>query len=43
MVRWRDYTYSLRNAYIMLTAPVGRARNNWLDRLNRYLDVFRSS
>jgi hypothetical protein len=39
VVRWRDYTYSLRNAYILLTAPVGRARNLWLDRLNRYFDV----
>jgi len=37
--RWRDYTYSLRNAYILLTTPVGRPRNLWLDRLNRYLDV----
>lgn len=39
VVRWRDYTYSLRNAYVLLTAPVGRARNRWLDRLNRYFDV----
>ena len=39
VVRWRDYTYSLRNAYVLLTAPVGRARNLWLDRLDRYFDV----
>lgn len=39
VVRWRDYTYSLRNAYVLLTSPVGRPRNVWLDRLNRYLDV----
>ena len=39
VVRWRDYTYSLRNAYLLLTGPVGRARNRWLDRLNRYFDV----
>jgi hypothetical protein len=39
VVRWRDYTYSLRNAYVLLTTAVGRARNVWLDRLNRYLDV----
>jgi hypothetical protein len=37
-VRWRDYTYSLRNAYLLLNARVGRARNRWLDPLNRYLD-----
>jgi hypothetical protein len=39
VVRWRDYTYSLRNAYILLVARPGQARNVWLDRLNRYLDV----
>ena len=37
-VRWRDYTYSLRNAYLLLNTRVGRARNRWLDPLNRYLD-----
>ena len=38
-VRWRDYTFSLRNAYLLLTSPHGRARNRWLYALNRYLDV----
>lgn len=38
-VRWRDYTFSLRNAYLLLTSPPGRARNRWLYALNRYLDV----
>ena len=38
-VRWRDYTYSLRNAYLLFTSPPGRARNRWLYRLNQYLDV----
>ena len=37
-VRWRDYTYSLRNAYLLLNTRVGRARNRRLDQLNRYLD-----
>jgi hypothetical protein len=34
---WRNYTFSLRNTYLLLSAPVGR-RNHWLDRLNFYLD-----
>jgi hypothetical protein len=38
-VRWRDYTFSLRNTYLLLTSPPGRARNPWLYALNRYLDV----
>ncbi len=37
-VAWRDFTYSLRNAYLLLGEPPGRARNQWLDKLNRYLD-----
>jgi hypothetical protein len=40
--RWRDYTGSLRNAYLLLTDEVGRPRNVWLDRLNRYIDVLPS-
>jgi hypothetical protein len=37
--RWRDYTSNLRNAYLLLQAKPGRARNRWLDLLNRYLDA----
>jgi hypothetical protein len=40
VVRWRDYSFSLRNLYLVLTAnEAGRARNPWLDDLNRFLDV----
>jgi hypothetical protein len=39
VVRWRDYTYSLRNAYLLLQQPPGPPRDRWLDQLNRYLDV----
>jgi hypothetical protein len=38
-VRWRYFTDGLRNAYLLLRERVGRPRNVWLDRLNRYLDV----
>jgi hypothetical protein len=37
--RWRNYTYSLRNAYHLLAAPPGKARNDWLFKLNRYLGL----
>ena len=39
LVRWSDYTFSLRNAYLLLTSSPGRARNRWLYALDRYLDV----
>jgi hypothetical protein len=39
VTRWRDYTYSLRNAYILLTSPAGRTRSRWLNNLNRFFDV----
>jgi hypothetical protein len=39
VVRWRDYSFSLRNLYLVLTSKnTGRARNPWLDDLNRHLD-----
>ena len=37
--RWRNYTYSLRNAYQLLRAPPGRARSPWLHQLNRYFGL----
>lgn len=36
--RWRDYTFSLRDAYFLLTSNQGDDRNDWLQRLNKYLD-----
>lgn len=36
---WRDYTYSLRNTYLLLRAPSGAARNHWLNLINRYFNV----
>jgi hypothetical protein len=36
--RWRDYTFSLRNAYVLLTAKAPRERSRWLDKLNLYFD-----
>lgn len=38
LARWRDQTSGLRDAYLLLTAPPGRARSHWLHRLNRHLD-----
>jgi hypothetical protein len=38
LARWRDYTFSLRNAYLLLTTQSRRERSRWLDKLNLYLD-----
>ena len=37
--RWRNYTYSLRNAYQLLQAKPGKDRNTWVHRLNRYFGL----
>jgi hypothetical protein len=37
-VDWRDYTFSLRNAYLALTSEAGSPRSRWLHLLNRYFD-----
>ena len=38
LARWRDYTFNLRNAYLLLQAKPGQSRNDRLNKLNRYLD-----
>jgi len=37
--RWGDFAYSIRNAYNILVARPGRARNLWLSRLSGYFRV----
>jgi hypothetical protein len=36
---WGDFAYSIRNAYNLLVARPGRARNLWLSRLTGYFHV----